>query len=184
VLEDSLGAFDRLVRDGKVRALGASNYSAGRLRQALDISEREGLARYEVIQPEYHLMTRGIYEGALQDLCIEEGIGVLPYYGLASGFLTGKYRSTADFGQSVRGGRMSKYLNARGLGVLGTLDEIAAETGAGQGRIALAWLAAQPGVAAPIASARTLDQLEELIGAMELELNSDQLARLDAASMA
>jgi aryl-alcohol dehydrogenase-like predicted oxidoreductase len=183
-LEDSLAAFDRLVRDGKVRALGASNYSAGRLRQALDISEREGLARYEVIQPEYHLMTRDIYEGALQDLCVAEEIGVLPYYGLASGFLTGKYRSTADFGQSVRGGRMSKYLNARGLGVLGTLDEIAAKTGASQGRVALAWLAAQPGIAAPIASARTLDQVEELIGAMELELDSDQLARLDAASMA
>lgn len=183
-LEESLAAFDRLVRDGKVRALGASNYSAGRLRQALDISERDGLARYEVVQPEYHLMTRDRYEGGLQHLCVEEEIGVLPYYGLASGFLTGKYRSTADFGQSVRGDRMGKYLNSRGLGVLGTLDEIAVETGATQAQIALAWLSAQPGVAAPIASARTLEQLEELIGAMELELSDDQLARLDAASRA
>ena len=183
-LEDSLAAFDRLVRDGKVRALGASNYGAERLRRALDISARAGLARYEVIQPEFHLMTRDRYEGPLQDLCVAEEIGVLPYYGLASGFLTGKYRSTADFGQSVRGDRMGKYLNSRGLGVLGTLDEIAAETGATQAQIALAWVAAQPGVAAPIASARTLEQLEELIGAMELELNTGQLARLDAASKA
>ncbi len=183
-LEDSLAAFDRLVRDGKVKALGASNYGAERLRAALDISAREGLARYEVLQPEYHLMNRDRYEGPLQDLCVEEEIGVLPYYGLASGFLTGKYRSTADFGQSVRGDRMGKYLNARGLGVLGTLDEISAETKATQAQIALAWLAAQPGVVAPIASARTLEQMDELIGAMELELNHDQLARLDAASKA
>jgi len=183
-LDESLAAFDRLVRDGKVRALGASNYSAERLRQAIDISARDGLARYEVIQPEYHLMTRDRYDGALQDLCVEEEIGVLPYYGLASGFLTGKYRSTADFGQSVRGDRMGKYLNSRGLGVLGTLDEIAAETGATQAQIALAWVAAQPGVTAPIASARTLDQLEELIGAMGVDLSDDQLARLDAASRA
>jgi aryl-alcohol dehydrogenase-like predicted oxidoreductase len=181
-LEESLAAFDRLVKDGKVRALGASNYRAERLGEALAISARNGLARYEALQPEYHLMTRTRYEGALQRLCVDEGIGVLPYYGLASGFLTGKYRSTADFGQSVRGDGMAKYLNARGLGVLGTLDAVARETGATQSQIALAWIAAQPGVAAPIASARTVEQLEELIGAMELELSEDQLARLDAAS--
>jgi aryl-alcohol dehydrogenase-like predicted oxidoreductase len=183
-LEDSLEAFDRLVKQGKVLALGASNYGAERLGEALAISKRDGLARYEVVQPEYHLMTRHRYEGALQQLCVAEGIGVLPYYGLASGFLTGKYRSTADFGQSVRGDRMAKYLTARGLGVLGTLDTIAHETGATQSQIALAWLAAQPGVTAPIASARTLDQLDELIGAMSLELSDDQLARLDAAASA
>jgi len=183
-LEESLAAFDKLVKDGKVLVLGASNYSAERLGEALAISKRESLARYEVVQPEYHLMGRNRFEGALQQLCIEEEIGVLSYYGLASGFLTGKYRSTADFGQSVRGDRMDKYLTARGLGVLGTLDTIATETGATQSQIALAWIAAQPGVTAPIASARTPDQLEELIGAMDLELNEDQLARLDAASRA
>ena len=181
-LEESLTAFDRLVKDGKVLVLGASNYSAERLGEALAISKREGLARYEVLQNEYHLMGRDRFEGALQKLCLKEEIGTLPYYGLASGFLTGKYRSAADFGQSVRGDRMGKYLTARGLGVLGTLDTIAAETGATQSQIALAWIAAQPGVTAPIASARTLEQLEELLGAMELELSEDQLARLDAAS--
>jgi aryl-alcohol dehydrogenase-like predicted oxidoreductase len=183
-LEESLAAFDKLVKDGKVLVLGASNYSAERLGEALAISNRESLARYEVVQPEYHLMGRDRFEGSLQQLCIEEEIGVLPYYGLASGFLTGKYRSTADFGQSVRGDRMDKYLTARGLGVLGTLDTIAAETGATQSQIALAWIAAQPGVTAPIASARTPDQLEELLGTMNLELSEDQLARLDAASRA
>jgi aryl-alcohol dehydrogenase-like predicted oxidoreductase len=181
-LADSLAAFDRLVKDGKVRVLGASNYKADRLAEALAISEREGLARYEVLQPEYHLMGRGQLEGPLQKLCIEQEVGILPYYGLASGFLTGKYRSADDFGKSVRGGRMEKYLNARGFAVLGTLDAIGQETGATPAQIALAWVAAQPGVAAPIASARTPDQLEELLGAMELELNEDQLARLDAAS--
>jgi aryl-alcohol dehydrogenase-like predicted oxidoreductase len=181
-LEETLGAFDALVRAGKVRALGASNYPAARLAEALAVSARLGLARYEVVQPEYHLMGREGFEGPLQRLCLDEGLGVLPYFGLASGFLTGKYRSAADFGQSVRGDRMGKYLTARGLGVLGTLDTIAHETGATQAQIALAWVAAQPGVAAPIASARTSDQLDELLGAMTLELNDDQLARLDAAS--
>jgi len=181
-MEETLEAFDGLVKAGKVRALGASNFSAERLGQALAVSKRMGAARYEVVQPEYHLMERGGYEGALQALCIEEEIGVLPYYGLASGFLTGKYRSAGDYGKSVRGDRMAKYLTARGLGVLGTLDTIAQETGATQAQIALAWVAAQPGVAAPIASARTLEQLDELIGAMTLELSGDQLARLDAAA--
>jgi aryl-alcohol dehydrogenase-like predicted oxidoreductase len=181
-LEETLAAFDTLVEAGKVRALGASNYSAARLGEALAICERTGMARYEVVQPEYHLMKRDRYEGELQQLCLAQDIAALPYYGLASGFLTGKYRSSADFGQSVRGDRMAKYLTARGLGVLGTLDTIAQETGATQSQIALAWLAAQPGVAAPIASARTPAQLEELIGAMDLELSEDHLARLDAAS--
>jgi aryl-alcohol dehydrogenase-like predicted oxidoreductase len=181
-LAESLAAFDRLVRDGKVRALGASNYSAERLGEALAIAERDGLARYEVLQNEYHLMARDKFEGALQQLCVERNIGVLPYYGLASGFLTGKYRSPADQGQSVRGDRMGKYLNPRGFAVLAALDEIAAETGTSPAQAALAWLAAQPAVAAPIASARTPDQLEELIGAMALELSGEQVRRLDDAS--
>ena len=180
-LEETLAAFDRLVREGKVRAIGASNYSAARLREALDVSEREGLAAYSVLQPEYHLMNRA-FEGELQQLCLERGVGVLPYYGLASGFLTGKYRSEADFGKSVRGGRMAAFLNDRGRAVLAAMDGIAAETGESLARIALAWVAAQPGVTAPIASAKSLDQLEELIGAMELELSGAQLERLDAAS--
>jgi hypothetical protein len=181
-LEDSLAAFDKLVKAGKVRALGASNYSAESLRKALDISERQGLARYEVLQPEYNLVSRDKFEGPLQQVCIENGLGVLPFYGLASGFLTGKYRSRADEGKSVRGGRMTKYLEGNGLAVLAAMDEIAADAGATLAQIALAWVAAQPGVTAPIASATSLEQLDELIGAMTLELNADQLRRLDEAS--
>lgn len=181
-MEEVLEAFDRLVREGKVRALGASNFSAERLGEALAVSARRGFARYEVLQNEYHLLAREEFEGGLQQLCLAEGIGMLPYYGLASGYLTGKYRSEADYGQSVRGDRMAKYVEGRGPAVLAALDAIAAETGATSARIALAWLAAQPGVAAPIASARTPEQLEELLGAMELELSASQLARLDSAS--
>lgn len=170
------------MREGKVRALGASNHSAERLAEALDLSAREGLARYEVLQPEYNLMTRGKYEGALQALCVERDVAVLPFYGLASGFLTGKYRSEADFGKSVRGGRMSAYLNDRGRRVLAALDDVAAEAGATQAQVALAWVAAQPGIAAPIASATSVAQLEELLGVLTLELSAAQLERLSAAS--
>jgi aryl-alcohol dehydrogenase-like predicted oxidoreductase len=181
-MEETLGAFDALVRAGKVRALGASNFTAERLGEALAVSARNGLARYEALQNEYHLLARDGFEGELERLCLSEDIGALPYYGLASGYLTGKYRSEADYGQSVRGDRMAKYVEGRGPIVLAALDEIAAETGATQAQIALAWIAAKPAIAAPIASARTLDQLEELLGAMELELSASQLARLDAAS--
>ena len=181
-LEESLGAFDRLVRGGKVAALGASNYSAERLAAAFDLSEREGLAAFTVLQPEYNLMSRGDYEGALQQLCVERGIGVLPYFGLASGFLTGKYRSEADFGKSVRGGRMAAYLNPTGLAVLAALDAVAAETGATQAQVALAWLAAQPGVTAPIASATSVEQLDELLAVLTLDLSDDQVDRLNSAS--
>jgi aryl-alcohol dehydrogenase-like predicted oxidoreductase len=181
-LADSLAAFDALVKAGKVRALGASNYGAGRLGEALAISRREGFARYEVVQPEYHLMNRSRFEGDLQRLCIDEGLGVLAYYGLASGFLTGKYRSPADYGKSVRGDRMAKYLDGRGPKVLEAMDDIAAETKASLAQIALAWVAAQPGITAPIASATSLGQIEDLIGAMTLDLSPDQIERLDAAS--
>jgi aryl-alcohol dehydrogenase-like predicted oxidoreductase len=181
-IDEVLQAFDALVRAGKVRALGASNFSADRLQQSLGLAERLGAARYEVLQPEYHLLARDGFEEALQPLCLREGVSVLPYYGLASGFLTGKYRSEADFGKSVRGSRMAKYLAGRGPAVLAALDEIAGETGATQAQIALAWLAAQPAVAAPIASATSVAQLEELIGAMTLDLTPQQLARLDEAS--
>ncbi|MEA3046639.1 MAG: hypothetical protein QOJ53_971 [Sphingomonadales bacterium] len=182
-LADSLAAFDALVKAGKVRAIGASNYSADRLAEALAISARDGLARYEVLQPEYNLMVRDKFEGARQQLCIDEKIGVLPYFGLASGFLTGKYRTEPDRAQSVRGGRMDAHLNERGLRMLAALDEVAAEAGATPAQVALAWLAAQPGVTAPIASATKVAQLEELLGVLTLELGEDQVERLTAAGV-
>ena len=181
-LEETLVAFDALVRAGKVRAIGASNFSAERLAEALAVSEREGLARYQVLQPEYNLMTRTGYEGALQQLCAAEGIGVLPYFGLAAGFLTGKYRREEDFGKSIRGTRMAAYLNECGLKVLAALDEVAAETGASPAQVALAWLAAQPGVTAPIASATSLAQLEDLLGVLTLDLSEEHVERLSTAS--
>lgn len=181
-LDETLGAFDRLVKAGKVRVIGASNYSAERLAQALEISRREGFARYEVLQPELNLLVRDRFEGPLQQLCIRENIGVLPYYGLASGFLTGKYRSRDDLGKSVRGGGMSRYLEAGGLAVIDVLEQIGRETGGTPAQIALAWVAAQPGVTAPIASATSLGQLDELLGCLEISLSEEQLRRLDAAS--
>jgi len=183
-MEDVIEAFDRLVGAGKVRALGASNFTAERLGLALALAREAGKSRYEVLQNEYHLLERGKLEGELQRLCLDEEVAVLPFYGLASGYLTGKYRSEADYGRSVRGDRMAKYLEGRGPAVLAVLDEIAGETGATQAQIALAWVAAQPAVAAPIASARTLPQMEELLGAMNLELTPAQLARLDEVSSA
>ena len=181
-LADSLGAFDGLVRDGKVRALGASNYSANRLQEALDVAEREGLTRYTVLQPEYNLLARDSFEGPLQRSAMSHQIGVLPYFGLASGFLTGKYRSEADLGKSVRGDRVAQYINPRGLGLLAALDEVAAEAKASPSQVALAWLAAQPGVTAPIASATSVDQLEDLLGVLTLDLSAAQLERLTSAS--
>ena len=181
-LAETLGAFDRLVREGKVRTLGASNYSAERLAEALDISERDGLARYEALQNEYNMVSRSKYDGALQALCVARNVSVLPFYGLANGFLTGKYRSAADKGKSLRGARMDAYLNPRGFAVLDALDAAAAETGATPAQVALAWLAAQPGIVAPIASATKVEQIEELLGVLTLELSADQLARLSAAS--
>jgi len=180
-LADTLGAFDALVKAGKVRAIGASNYSAARLNEALDISGREGLARYEVLQPEYNLMVRENFEGDRQQTCLDRNVGVLPYFGLASGFLTGKYRSEADKGKSVRGGRMDAYMTGRGVLMLEALDEIAGETGATPAQIALAWLAARPGVTAPIASATSRAQLDELLGVLTLELSGDQVERLTEA---
>ena len=180
-LAETLAAFDRLVKAGKVRWLGASNYSAARLAEALDLSEREGLARYEVLQPEYNLLVRDRFEGELQQLCMDRVVGVLPYFGLAAGFLTGKYRSEQDKAKSVRGSRMDAYMNDRGFRVLADLDEVAAEAGATPAQVALAWLAAQPGVTAPIASATSRAQLDELLGVLTLELSGEQLERLTDA---
>ncbi|MFO7276673.1 MAG: aldo/keto reductase [Pseudomonadota bacterium] len=181
-LEETLAAFDRLVRAGKVRAIGASNYEAPRLEQALDISARRGFASYTVLQPRYNLMDRSQFEGPLQQLCVERNIAALPYFGLASGFLTGKYRSDKDLEGRARARAVAQYMNERGFAVLNALDEVAAEARATPAQVALAWLAAQPGVAAPIASATSVAQTEELLGAMRLVLTKEQLARLDAAS--
>jgi aryl-alcohol dehydrogenase-like predicted oxidoreductase len=179
--EDYLAAFGALIDAGKVRALGASNFHAMRLKSALDIAAKEGLPHFRVLEPEYNLVSRRKFEGELQDLCITHNLGVIPYYGLASGFLTGKYRSEADLSKSVRGGGMAKLLAGKGGAVLAVMDEVAAETGASLAQIALAWLAAQDGVTAPIASATSIEQLDELIGAWDVELSHDQLDRLTAA---
>jgi aryl-alcohol dehydrogenase-like predicted oxidoreductase len=179
--EDALAAFDILIKAGKVRALGASNFHAARLKSALDVATRDGLPHYRVLQPEYNLVSRHKFEGELEDLCITHNIGVVPYYGLASGFLTGKYRSESDLGKSVRGGRMTAYLEGKGRPVLEAMDTVAAETGASLAQIALAWLAAQDGITAPIASATSIEQLDELVGAWDLELSKDQRDRLTAA---
>ena len=181
-LEETLAAFDRLVQAGKVRSIGASQIEADRLGDALDISARDGLAAYSVLQTWYNLVDRPRYEGPLRDLVVERGLGMVAFYGLASGYLTGKYRSEEDLGKSFRGARMPEYMAGIGPKVLAALDEAAAEAGATPAQVALAWLAAQPGVTAPIASATSVEQLDELLGVLTLELTPEQLARLDAAS--
>ncbi len=180
--EETLDAFANLIKAGKVRAIGASNYAPDRLQQALELSAKHGLPRYETMQPLYNLSDRAGFEGPLQDLCSREGVSVIPYYGLASGFLTGKYRSEADFTKSIRGGRMGNYLNPRGKKILAAMDEVAAATGATLAQIALAWLMTRKTIAAPIASATSLAQFEESLGALKLNLSSAHLAALDAAS--
>jgi hypothetical protein len=179
--EDVLAAFARLIEAGKVRTIGASNFHAARLKSALDLARTEGLPHYRALQNEYNLVSRHKYEGELQNLCVEHNIGMVPFYGIASGFLSGKYRSAADFGKSVRGGRMQAYLEGKGPAVLAAMDQVAAETGATLAQIALAWLAAQPGVTAPIASATSVAQLDELLGFWDLSLAADQLERLTVA---
>lgn len=181
-LEETLAAFDRLVRAGKVRSLGASQIEASRLAEALDIAERQGLTGYSVLQTWYNLADRPRYEGPLQQLVVERGLGMVAFYGLASGYLTGKYRTAADLGKSVRSDRVTGYMDGTGPRILAALDEVAAEAGATPAQAALAWLAAQPGVTAPIASATSLAQLEELLGVLTLELTPEQIGRLSAAS--
>ena len=180
--EETLAAYGGLIRAGKVRAIGASNFTADRLAQALAVSEREGLPRYESLQPHYNLLERAGYEDGLETLCRERGLGVIPYFGLARGFLTGKYRSEADLGQSPRGEGVRGYLAPRGLRVLAALDEAAAAMAARPAQVALAWLMARPGLTAPIASATRIEQLDDLIAATRLRLDPATVARLDAAS--
>jgi aryl-alcohol dehydrogenase-like predicted oxidoreductase len=176
-----LEAFGKLIDAGKVRVLGASNFHAARLKSAVDAAKASDLPRYHVLQPEYNLVSRHKFEGELQDYCVTENIGVLPYYGLASGFLTGKYRTKDDLGQSVRGGRMGELLEGKGKAVLAAMDTVVEATGATHAQVALAWLMAQPGVTAPIASATSVKQIEDLLPAMSLELTQEQLAALTDA---
>ena len=181
-LEESMSAFAELIKEGKVRAIGASNYSAGRLREALAVSKASGLPRYESLQPLYNLVERPAYEDALEAVCVEHGLGVLNFYALASGFLTGKYRSSADAVKSVRGGGAKKYLNEHGLAVLGALDAVADTIGATPGQVALAWQIARPSITAPIASATSPAQLDELVGAARLVLDTPSIELIDRAS--
>jgi aryl-alcohol dehydrogenase-like predicted oxidoreductase len=181
-VEESLRAYETLMRQGKVRAIGASNYSVAQLRQALDAAAAASLPRYEVLQPEYNLCNRAGFEGPMRDLAISEGLGVITYYSLASGFLTGKYRTKEDFSKSVRGGNVAKYLDARGASILRSLDEVAGAHGAQPAEVALAWLIAREGVTAPIASATTLTQIESLIRATHLSLTAEELELLSKAS--
>jgi aryl-alcohol dehydrogenase-like predicted oxidoreductase len=179
-LDEIAGGFDMLVKAGKVHELGASNFTAERLGAAIDAAEERGLRPYSVLQNEYNLVNRDEYGPELQGLCAERGVAHMPFFGLASGFLTGKYRTTADFAQSARGAGMDRFFE-KGLPVLGVMDVIASETGASHAAIALAWLNAQPGIAAPIASARAPEQLDVLIEGATLQLSDDQIARLTEA---
>ncbi|MBA2964407.1 MULTISPECIES: aldo/keto reductase [Ramlibacter] len=182
-LEETLEAFGALVKEGKVRVIGASNYSAARLQQALETSRRLGLPRFETLQPLYNLYDRAVYERELQPLCVRESVGVISYYALAAGFLTGKYRDAADAAKSPRGAATTaKYLNDRGLRILAALDEVARRTGSTPGRVAIAWLLARPGIVAPIASATSLAQLRDLVEAARLPLDEETVAALDAAT--
>jgi len=181
-LDETLEAYARLMKQGKVRAIGASNYSAARLSYALALGRRHELPRYECLQTEYNLYERGEYEETLEPVCIENGLGVLSYFSLASGFLTGKYRSAADVMNKARGDSVKKYLNERGLRILDALSQVARRLHATPAQIALAWLMARPTVTAPIASATSLPQLNELIGATKLQLDEASMKFLNQES--
>ena len=180
-VEATLEAYAKLIEQGKVREIGASNFTADRLKEALDLSEK-GFPRYQSLQPIYSLVERDTFEGALEDLCLAENIGVIGFYSLASGFLTGKYRSKADMEGRIRGPRVEKYLNDKGFGIISALDEVAEKHNAKPGQVAMAWLIARPSVCAPIASATNLEQLEELVKSVDISLEADDIAKIDAAS--
>ena len=181
-LEETLSAFQDLIKAGKVRVIGSSNYTAPRLAEALETSKKLGLPRFETHQPLYSLVERTEFEGPLQDLCVREHLSVIGYYSLASGFLTGKYRSAADMAGRIRGARVEKYINDKGFAVIRALDEVAAAHNAKLGQVALAWLLAQPAVAAPIVSATNMEQLAEMVKAPGIKLSAAEVARLSAAS--
>lgn len=181
-IEETLGAYETLVKDGKVRVIGSSNYDAHQLREALNASKDQDLPRYEVHQPEYNLYSRDSFEGDLRDLCIAENIGVITYYSLASGFLSGKYRSKDDLGKSSRGAGVEKYLNPRGIRILDALDSVSARYSATPAEVALAWIIAREGATAPIASATSLAQVDSLIKSAQLNLDADAMNQLNEAS--
>jgi aryl-alcohol dehydrogenase-like predicted oxidoreductase len=181
-LEETLTTFADLVKEGKVRAIGASNYTGPRLALALETSQRLGAPRYESLQPLYNLLEREPYESELEPVCREHGVGVINFFALASGFLTGKYRSKADLGKSVRGSSAGKYLNERGLAILGALDAVASTVGATPAQVALAWQIARPGITAPIASATSLAQLASLVDAAALRLDTPSIELIDRVS--
>ena len=182
-LADTLATFDQLIKEGKVRAIGASNYSATRLQEALNVSKEQGIARYETLQPEYNLYDRQDYESGLEKVITENGLGVINYYSLASGFLSGKYRSKEDASKSKRGaGVVEKYLNDRGHKILKALDDVAEKHRASPTQVSLAWLIARPGITAPIVSATSLDQLKELSLATQLKLDPQDIETLNQAS--
>lgn len=181
-LEETLAAYQELIQQGKVRAIGASNYTAPRLAAALETSKRLGLPRYETLQPLYNLVERDTFEGELEAVCLKEHVSVIGFYSLANGFLTGKYRSVADTVGKVRGARAEKYMNEKGFRTLAALDDVAKAHKAKPGQIALAWLMARPSVAAPIVSATNLEQLAELVKVPEITLTPAEIAAIDAAS--
>ena len=180
--DETLDAYARLIRQGKVKAIGASNLTGARLAEALDVSAREGLPRYDTLQPPYNLYDRETFEGDLRELCMREDIGVITYFSLAAGFLTGKYRTEADYAKSPRGAGMKKFLNERGLRILDALDDVAARLRSAPASVALAWLMAQPGVDAAIASATSLAQFDALIAATRLSLDEVDMRQLEEAS--
>jgi aryl-alcohol dehydrogenase-like predicted oxidoreductase len=182
-LEETMGAFDELVRQGKVRAIGASQHSPERVAEALKVSDEHGYTRYTCMQPPYHLMNRTVYEGALETLCQEQGLGVITYSSLASGFLSGKYRPGKEVPTSQRAGGVQKnFMNEKGWRVLEAVDRVAAAHNATTAQVALAWILAHPSVAAPIASGTSAGQVRELLGAVELRLSEEEMAALNAAS--
>jgi aryl-alcohol dehydrogenase-like predicted oxidoreductase len=181
-LAETLGAFAELIAAGKVRAIGASNYTAPRLTEALHLARAQKLPAYATLQPLYNLYDRAEFESTLRPVCAEFGLEVIPYYSLASGFLSGKYRKPADLRQSQRGGRAERYLNERGLRILSALDRVAEECHTSQATVALAWLMAQPTICAPIASATNSEQLQQMLAALHLELPADALLYLSQES--
>ena len=181
-VEETLGAYQKLIEQGKVREIGASNFTAARLQKSLDASTRDGLPRYQSLQPLYSLVERDTLEGELEAVCLKENVGVIGFYSLASGFLTGKYRSKADMEGQTRAPRVEKYVNEGGFRVLEALDAAAAKHNAKPGQVALAWLIARPSVTSPIASATNMDQLEELMAAAEVTLDQGDIEAIDAAS--
>ena len=180
--EETLSAYDDLLKAGKVRSVGCSNLDAEQLRAALDVARDEGLPRYEVLQPELNLYDRSSFDGPLSDLTTKEGLGVITYFSLAKGFLSGKYRGEADLGKSPRGGGIGGYLNPRGFSILDALDAVSTRHGARPAEVALAWIMARPDVTAPIASATTVEQLDSLMRAADLMLDADDMAVLEKAS--